>query len=116
MNEHKDYIIILLRKVFALFKPDSFDATEDTSKEIIMEKLELINIFLFDVVKDFLSSFEAAILLEQEQSTNNKNESNIVMSELKNNIKILQEECKSYHINIDYELEQLLNNGNIIEE
>ncbi|RLD41532.1 MAG: hypothetical protein DRI86_13165 [Bacteroidetes bacterium] len=118
MSETKDYLIILLRKIYALSAPGDFDATEDTSEEILMDGLFNIDPFFYDVLKDFVSSLKTVIVTKKEQHSNQANNSAIdsIVKELKTNITILKNECKSQHINIDYELEQLLNNGNIIEE
>jgi len=118
MSETEDYIIILLRKIYALSAPDDFDAIEDTTENIIMEGLMSIDPFLYDVLKDFISSLKTVIVTKKEQQSNQTNNSVIdsVVKELKSNVTILRNECKNQHININYELEQLLNNGNIIEE
>jgi len=118
MNETEDYLIILLRKIYALAAPEDFDATEDTTEEIIMEGLMDIDPFLSDVLIDFISSLKTVILTKKEELSNQVSNKAIesVVKKLKSNITILKNECKSQHININYELEQLLYNGNIIEE
>jgi hypothetical protein len=83
-----------------------------------MEGLMIIDPFLYDILRDFISSLKTVILTKKEYLNNqaSKNTIDSTVEELKSNITILKNECKSQHININYELEQLLNNGNIIEE
>ncbi len=118
MSTQENYIVILLRKILALAAPHYFDATEDTYRDILLEKISETDIFLYDVIRDFLS-----LLNNNDRTYKDGNNNDIIQEtnnssdiEFKNSISILEKECKSLHINIDYELEQLLNNGNIIEE
>ncbi len=118
MHLLEDNIIILLRKILALAAPNHFEATEDTTMALIMEKLIETDIFLFDVVNDFL--FPLTSLLEINNHPNDSQYSKETIDSLTllliTNTAILKKECKSLHINIDYELEQIYNNGNIIEK
>jgi hypothetical protein len=113
MNKSEDNTIILLRKILALIAPKEFDPTEDTETNILLDKLSEADVFIYDVVNDFIDSIKVRDLLElhsiDEISDN-------YLTNLNQTTRVLKNECKSKHINIDYELEQILNNGNIIKE
>ena len=118
MSRQEDYVVILLRKILALTAPDYFDATDDTYREALLEKIEETDIFLYDVVKDFILSFdnESVSTEDSNNSEDAKEISDFYEIDFNNKLSILRKECKSLHINIDYELEQLINNGNTIEK
>jgi len=113
MNKAEDNIIILLRKILALIAPNIFDATEDTNISILLDKLSEADIYIYDVVNDLIESLKAKDLFE---INSDKEKSNNYLTNLSQTTTILKNECRSKHINIDYELDQILNNGNIIEE
>jgi len=111
MSRVEDNIIILLRKILALIAPEEFEPTEDTETNILLEKLSEADVFLYDVINDFIESLKIRDLL---QPNSNEVTFNNYLADLNQTTIILKNECKSKHINIDYELDQILNNGNTI--
>ena len=57
MSIYEEDIIILLRKLVAISLPQSFDATEDTSRIVLLDKLKRQHKQLFIVVDNFYNCF-----------------------------------------------------------
>ncbi len=118
MSAYEDDIIILLRKIVAMAIPKSFEATEDTYRLALMDKLKFQHKNLFIICNDFIKAFELRDLFfeDQQLKINNEGEWHLQYEKLdivfKEQIKSLLQECKLQHINIEYELNKLLENGN----
>jgi len=114
MKTQEDNIVILLRKIIALALPDYFEATEDTNRKVIMEKIKYHNKELFDIINDFMIAFESHHFIISDYQLKLK-AADIWKSQLqmfRETLNIRKESlvntCKDLHINIDYELENLL--------
>ena len=121
MSTYEDNIIILLRKIVALAIPKSFEATEDTYRLALMEKLKFQRRDLFLACDDFIITYESRDFVKNDlQLKLNAKDIWLSQYEMFDNVledrkETLIKECKTYHINIDYELNKLLNNGNTSE-
>ncbi len=115
MQSYEDNIIILLRKIVALSVPEDFEATQDTTIDILLNKLSLQKEELFLVCDSFINTYEIHetvdndIKLKSDSIDNWKSKYDVVNSKLIACKESLIKECKKYHINIDYELNKLLN-------
>ncbi len=109
MSITEDNIIILLRKIEALALPKIFEATEDTYREVILNKLEDNAFDLFTACDNFI--LELDILSKLTNSEGDKLSSLQEQENITNSIfaykEELKKECKKNHINIDYELHKL---------
>ena len=118
MSTYEDDIIILLRKIVAMAISKSFEATEDTYRLTLMEKLKFEHKSLFIVCNDFIKAFELRYLFFEDKQLKIKNEDEWQLQYekldkvFKEQEKSLLQECKLQHINIDYELNKLIENGN----
>lgn len=115
MKTQEDNIVILLRKIVALTLPDYFEAIEDTSRKVILDKIKFFNLELYDVISYFLIAYDSHHFiisdyqlklkapdiwksqLQMFKETLSKRKDNLILA------------CNDLHINIDYELENLLN-------
>jgi len=115
MNSSEEDIIILLRKICALSLPQDFEATEDTNRQILLDKFKLSNKDLFDTVSNFLMAYDSHQFIISDYQLKMK-AADLWKSQLKSfNLNLenasteLKTICKNKHINIDYELDKLLN-------
>ncbi len=115
MYSSEDNIIILLRKIVALSVPKDFEATQDISIDILLNKLSLLKEELFLVCDSFINTYEISetinndIKLKSVSIDNWKLKYEDINNKLFNCKETLIKECKKNHINIDYELNKLLN-------
>ena len=121
MSSYEDNLIILLRKIVALAIPKSFEATEDTYRLILMEKLKFQRKDLFLVCEDFIMAYESRDFILKDTLLK-LNAQEIWLSQRNMFEKVLEDrklsllkECKKHHININYELNKILKDGNINE-
>ena len=111
MNDYEDDIIIMLRKIVALALPKSFEATDDTYRIVLLDKLKDFKEELFYACDDFITAFESLnknILLKHEESEIWESQHKVFNDVLLQKKESLLEECKKNSININYEINKLL--------
>ena len=115
MKTQEENIIILLRKILALAFPDDFEATEDTNRKAILIKLQNLNSDLHKTINEFLIAFESHHFIMSDYQLKLK-AADVWKTQLqmfRDTLALKKENlikaCKNLHINIDYELENLMN-------
>lgn len=114
MSIYENEIVILLRKICALALPDSFDASEDTSRGILIDKIKEQNESLSTSISNFLIAFESRNFILSDYQLKLKApdvwKPQVEMFEkiLLTRTEELIKDCKALHISIEHELSQLL--------
>ncbi len=117
MSIYEDDIIILLRKMVAISIPDSFEATEDTYRIALLDKLKTQRPELFKIVDDFIIAFESREFIRSDYQLKLKAHDiwqmqyDMFNKTLDNRQASLLAACKEEHIDISYELSKLLDDG-----
>ena len=117
MSIYENDIIILLRKIVAISIPDSFEATEDTNRIILLDKLKFESQKLFKVVDDFILAFESREFIRSDYQLKLKAHDiwqmqyDMFNKTLEDRQSSLLHVCKEEHIDISYELSKILDDG-----
>ncbi len=113
MSNYNDHLIILLRKILAISMPEDFEATEDTTRSSLLNKLKAGDETLYKAVNDFLIAFESFHFIASDYQLKLKaadiwKTQKEMFEQILTQKKILLETiCKKQHISIEYELGQL---------
>jgi hypothetical protein len=114
MKTQENNIVILLRKIIALAFPDNFEATEDTNRKVILDKIQEYDSDLYSIVNEFLIAFESHHFIISDYQLKLK-AADVWQSQLQMFRELLEKRkqslivaCKEKSINIDYELENLM--------
>ena len=114
MSHYEEDIVILLRKICALALPQSFDASEDTNRRILLEKIRIQKNEMYLPINDFLVAFESRQFIISDYQLKLKAadiwkmQMDLFESTLRKRIDSLQQACKGHSIDINYELGKLM--------
>lgn len=113
MTTYEDDIVILLRKICTLALPKDFDASEDTNRQILLEKIMQEKNELYSTINDFLTAFDSKQFISSDYQLRLKApdvwkmQNEMFDASLQTQANKLKDSCKTLHISIDYELSQL---------
>lgn len=117
MSTYEEDIIILLRKIVAISIPDSFEATEDTNRITLYDKLKIHHEKLFNAVDAFILAFESREFIRSDYQLKLKAHDiwqmqyDMFNKTLDDKQTTFLQICKDEHIDISYELSKILDDG-----
>ncbi len=117
MSIYENDIIILLRKVVAISLPDSFEATEDTNRIVLLDKLKNLHQELFTAIDSFILAFESREFIRSDYQLKLKAHDvwqmqyDMFNKTLDEREASLLKTCKNEHIDISYEISKILDDG-----